>query len=407
MHSLLSRINMYIQSRYRAITSRKLLEFCIVTVCAIAFSYALAMCTMTVGNRETISKRDFVVYWSTGHLITQHRNPYDTVAIGQIEQSVGLIRREGSMYMRNPPWSLPLAWPLGFLPLWPASLLWSAILLASLGLSVRILHLFYGRPRSERYILGLTFMPALFCFSTGQTSMLALLGLTIFLRYYRTHPLEAGAALTLCFLKPHLFLLFGVVLAIWIVRERGYRLLLGFIAAQSVLCLLTQRLDPHAWQQYIDLLHATGRDWNRVYTFSFFLRRFVYPHQLWMQYVPAAIGILLACAWFWKHRDQWDWNREGHLLILWGLLVAPYSWLYDLCIALPALLYLGYRAPRLTAMSMILISAGIELELWIFSATTFYYSGLWSTPAIILWYFIVQRQSRVQALVAEPELVTV
>jgi len=407
MHFVLSCISTYIQSRYKAITPRKLLELCIVTISSVTFGYALCLCVHTVADSKLIGHRDFAVYWATAHLMTQHRNPYDSVAIGHIEQSVGLIENGSSMYMRNPPWSLPLAWPLGFLPFWPSSLLWSAILLGSLGLSVSILHLFYGRPRSERYILGLTFMPALFCFCSGQTSLLALLGMTIFLRYYRIHPLWSGAALTLCFLKPHLFLLFGVVLAIWIVRERGYRLLLGFITAQSVLCLLTQWLDPHAWQQYTELLHATGKDWNLTYSICYALRFFVYPHQLWMQYAPAAIGILLACAWYWKHRDYWDWNREGHLLILWGLLVAPYSWLYDQCIALPALLYLGYRVSRLIAMSMVLISAGIELQLWIFGMDYFFYSNLWCIPAIILWYYLALRQSRVQALVAEPELVTV
>ena len=41
----------------------------------------------------------------------------------------------------------------------------------------------------------------------------------------------AGAALLLCAAKPHLFLPFGIVLLLWIITRKQYRILAGFCVA--------------------------------------------------------------------------------------------------------------------------------------------------------------------------------
>jgi hypothetical protein len=66
---------------------------------------------------DMAGKRDFVVYWATGQQLVHHGNPYDKDAVMRIERSAGLPTEAGTLYMRNLPWSLPLAVPLGFIGL--------------------------------------------------------------------------------------------------------------------------------------------------------------------------------------------------------------------------------------------------------------------------------------------------
>ena len=133
--------------------------------------------------------------------------------------------------MRNPPWALPLAYPLGFLPLRLAGILWSLLLLACLLISVRMVRELHGSPPNRIHWLGFAFTPALICLTMGQTALFALLGLVLFLR-------SIAAALSLPAPRfgsaPSSRICFCPLprrVAAWIVFSRAYRLLAGAAAA--------------------------------------------------------------------------------------------------------------------------------------------------------------------------------
>ncbi len=148
---------------------------------------ALFLCVMPFAANLS-GGRDFVVFWATGQQLVHHANPYDGDAIVKIERSAGLSFPEGAMFMRNPPWGLPLAYPLGLIGMRAGALLWSLALLASLIVSVRLLWRLHGRPRSYLHWLGISFAPALICLVMGQTSLFALLGYVLFLDLHQEHP---------------------------------------------------------------------------------------------------------------------------------------------------------------------------------------------------------------------------
>jgi hypothetical protein len=202
--------------------------------------------------------RDFVVYWATGQQLAHHANPYETEAMGRLERGAGLDPPYGVLYMRNPPWGLPITLPLGLVGVRLGALLWSLTLLGCLLLSVRILADLHGRPRSLLNWLGYSFAPALMCVIVGQTSLFALLGLALFLRLLAQRPFLAGMALWLCTLKPHLFLPFALVLAIWIVLERSYTVVLGLVVAMVVSLGITWLIAPAAWAQYEQMIRISG-----------------------------------------------------------------------------------------------------------------------------------------------------
>jgi hypothetical protein len=332
--------------------------------------------------------RDFVVYWATGQQLAHHANPYDHDAIGRIERGAGLDPGYGILYMRNPPWALPIALPLGFLGLRLGALVWSIVLLGGLLLSVRILGELHGQPRSLLNWLGYSFAPALMCVIVGQTSLFALLGLALFLRLQEPRPVLAGMALWLCTLKPHLFLAFALVLALWIVLEKAYRVLLGFAVAMAVSLGITWLLAPAAWSQYEQMIRISGIENEFIPCLGVALRIWINPQWTVLQYLPAMAGCIWAAVWYWTKRSRWSWKSDGSLLMLVSLVCAPYSWLFDQTLAIPALLYAAYiTRSRLLLSVLALGSVAIEgaLMMGVKLPSPLF---VWVGPASLGWFLL-------------------
>lgn len=370
-------------------------DVAIVTACALAIlSTALFLAVMPL-DRHLAGARDFVIYWATGQQLAHHGNPYDPVVMRALEHGAGFSGKASLVnYMRNPPWGLPLALPLGFFSARMAALPWSLVMLALLVCEVRLAWSMLERPRSHLDWLGYCFPPALVCVIMGQTSLFLLLGLVLFLRLHRTRPFWAGAALWFCTLKPHLFVPFGLVLLVWIVITRRYRIVLGLATALMVSCVLTLAIDPAAFQQYLAWAHSSGISDEFLPCLGVALRDLIDPQAKWLAFVPCAIGGVWALAWFWRRRATWNWLDHGHLLMLVSILVAPYCWFYDQSLALPAVLYAAVKTRSrpllgLLGLTYILLeiqpfyAAGPETAAW-----------LWPAPAWLLWYLLARRSER-------------
>jgi hypothetical protein len=343
---------------------------------------------------DMAGKRDFVVYWATGQQLVHHGNPYDKDAVMRIERSAGLPTEAGTLYMRNLPWSLPLAVPLGFIGLRPAAILWTLALLACLVVSVRILWRMHGRTRNYLPWLGVSFAPAMLCLTMGQTSLFALLGYVLFLDLHRRRPFMAGASLCLCALKPHLFLAFGVVLLAWILITRNYKILAGSGVGLAASCVAVSCIDPKAWIQYAQMMQTTGFVTEHVPCLSVALRVWLSPQTMVLTYVPAVLGCAWALGYFWSRRKAWDWMKDGSLLMLVSLLTAPYSWVYDDCLAIPALLHGAYLTRSRILLGVLALASVLimtELVCGIKLPTAFY---LWTTPAWLAWYLLACASAR-------------
>lgn len=292
--------------------------------------------------------------------------------------------------MRNPPWALPLVWPLGFLGLQGAALLWSLLLLGCLLLSVRLMHRIHGDPANRIHWLALSFPPALLCLSMGQTSLIPLLGPALFLDGQQTRPFRAGASLWLCALKPHLFLPFGVALILWIAVTRAWKVLAGAAASLALSLAAAWLLDPQAWHEYSRLMHSASVLNDYIPCLACALRVWTDPGGVWVQYLPASLACLWAAAWFWSRRSTWDWKTHGSLLLLVSLLVAPYCWNYDQTLAIPALVEAAYGTRSrnlLTALALTVVVLNLELGF----LPTFWLLWFWTTPAWLVWYLFATR----------------
>ena len=160
---------------------------------------------------------------------------------------------------------------------------------------------------------------------------------------YRTRPFLAGASLWLCALKPHLFVPFGVVLLVWILVSRSYKILAGAAVALAASCALTYLLDPTAWADYSQMMRTAGLE-NGVHPL---------PHRgaeaLALSRMPCGSSTWRRC---WAPSGHWAITgravRHGtgkNMAICWCLfrsVAAPYSWVYDGGLAIPALLQGAY-----------------------------------------------------------------
>jgi hypothetical protein len=363
-----------------------------VTVCGLAFGFTAGALCLALLLPNAPSTRDYIFFWATGQQLAHHANPYDPVAVTRIERSAGLPANLNPGVMRNPPWALPLVFPLGFLSLRVGWILWALLLLTCLVVSVHLLWIIYGRPRNRRYLLGYTFGPALICLTFGQTSLFALLGLVLFLRLHHTRPFLAGAALWLCALKPHLFLPFSVVLIAWVMVSRSYKLLAGAAVAMAASCAIIFAIDPLAWIQYSQMVRSSGIEKEYIPCLSYLLRDWLSPHSIWLQYLPAALGCTWAMAYFWPRRHTWDWMKNGSPLMLVSILVAPYSWIYDQGLVIPALLRGAFLARfRSLLIALAFMSALVEIALFrsLSHPNDMVFWTYWTAPAWLAWYLIV------------------
>lgn len=355
-------------------------------------STAIALLVLPLGHNFAGS-RDFAIFWATGRQLVRHGNPWNAAAMGALERAAGFTGH-GSYFMRNPPWTLPLTLPLGFFSARAAALPWSLLLLAVLAAALGMLWKAFGRPRNPIDWLGYCFPPALICAAMGQTSIFPLLGIALFLRFHRSRPFWAGTALWFCTLKPHLFLPFGVALLLWIVVSRSYRIVLGAGTALAISCLVTGILDPAAWTQYLDWARQSGISNEAVPCLAVALRARIAPSAAWLDFVPAAVACLWAVVWFWLKRNEWSWLDDGGLLLLVSLLVAPYCWINDQCLALPALLFAASRTRSrwlLTALGGLCFLLALQVFVVGRLNSAWY---LWPAPAWFAWYLLARTAAR-------------
>lgn len=335
---------------------------------------------------ENIANRDFIQFWAGAKQLVHRANPYDKEAVSHIEHAAGFTPA-GAQVMRNPPWALPLVFPLGFFGVRVAATLWTLVLFACLAISVHHIRALHRSPPGLAPWLGLCFPPALLSLTMGQTSLFALLGLVLFLRYHSVRPFAAGFALWLCALKPHLFLPFGVVLVAWTLIKRNYRIAAGALVSLALSNAAALILYPAAWPAYLRMMSSSAIQQEMKPCLSDFLLFWLNPAAIWIQYVPAALGCIWALGYFWRRRHAWDWISNSGPLMLVSLLLAPYCWFYDQALAIPAIMQGCYvTRRRWLLVLLVLLVALVDIEMCRVPETSFLY--LWNMPVWIAWYLL-------------------
>lgn len=351
-----------------------------------------AILTISLTSTGTTAQKDFLCFWAAGRLLIHHANPYDAAAVFALEKSAGYSETQ-PLVMWNTPYSLWLSLLAGLLSPVKAAALWILLITASIVASVRMLWNIHGRPPDRLHLLGYLFAPTFACTVFGQMSSFLLLGVVGFLYWHRSRPFLAGLCISLLALKPQVLLPFGLVLLVWMVLNRTYRVFLGAILGMAMAMAVPLWFRPAIWSDYLPILHTAVADSIIIPTVSSLVRIGVGGrHAQWVQFVPAILGGIWAIGYFARHRAQWDWNRHGPLLLLLSVFVAPYSWFFDEIVVLPAILaaayccaerdrsLLGFAIPNVAALLMVFFVVHVQSGAYI-----------WTTTAWLVWYLFATR----------------
>ena len=358
------------------------------------FGFGIVLLLLT-GNSP--GHHDVVSYWTAGRQLLHHANPYDSAAILQKELAAGVPSEDQVLLMRNPPWALCLVLPLGLVGVRAGSLVWTLLLLGCLLASIKtmseVLRERFGGGGSGLHLLGYTFAPALLCVLTGQTSLLVVFGLVIFLRFHLTRPYLGGSALYLCALKPHLLLPLAVALLFWSIRTENKRLLAGFLLTLSGATGVAMWFDPTVWMHYREMMQTSGIGVEFIACPAVALRCIISSKAMLLQYVPAAAGCVWAAFYYARNSAEWDWMEHGGRLLVISLVVSPYAWVTDQAILLPALLFASqWTVSAWPVRALMLSSAAIEIQ-QLCGVTMHSAWVLWTAPFWLAWYVIVLRQA--------------
>jgi hypothetical protein len=355
---------------------------CIILV---GFCFMAGFYVVSVSQKGAANK-DFVEYWAAGQQLVNGANPYDGAAILRLERTAG-FDPDRPLVSFSPPVALVFVLPLGLVGEKTGFIAWSLVLLAVLSVSNWVLWMVNGRPDSRLHLLGYLFAPALACQLAGQLGTFFLAGVALFLCLHRSRPYLAGAALLPCTLKPHLFLALAIVLVLWMIDRKAYRVLAGFAAMLFASCALSLWFDIHAWTQYSQMM-SVARPLNIfVPTLSMMFRLLIDRNAAWLQFIPEVCSCLWAIWFYWTQRARWSWTDQGLLLLLVSVACAPYAYFSDEAVLLPAVLAGVYRAVdsgrSLLPVALFAGVALIELLEVVKMNSPFY---VWTAPAWLAWY---------------------
>jgi hypothetical protein len=360
----------------------------------------IGILTLSMSGTTNYAQKDFISYWAAGQLLAHHQDPYDAGAVFTLEKSAGFTEPQ-PLVMRNPPYALLLALPLGLLGPESGVIVWSLVIVGALMLAVRILWILHGRQPDRQHLLLYAFAPALSCMQLGQTSTFALLGLALFLYWHERKPFAAGLSLVLLFIKPHLLVAFGLVLLLWCLNTRAWQVLAGAASGLAAATAIAFWFDPHVASHYLPVLGTAGGETSLIPTLSSLVRAYVFRGAAWGQSLPAVMAALWGVWYFQKHRREWSWHSHGLLLLVVSLWAAPYSWFTDEILVAPALLRGIYRSTEhnrrmaifgaLDAVALILLACNLPLHTGVF---------VWTPTAWLAWYLWANRPVS-EAVVAE------
>ncbi len=182
---------------------------------------------------------DFLSFYAGARLVGTP-DLYNHDRVKQIQSTEIGIPSDTLPFIR-PPYYAALLWPLGKLPYMTAYAVWQLLNLAAVA---GFVWLFPGGPRRKTLVFTWWSVPVFWSFANAQDLPLVLLWIAVTLRLHQKgHPVAAGAVLSVCATKAHLFLLLPLLIA----NRECRRLLAGLALGGAVLMLVSVAVAGPRW----------------------------------------------------------------------------------------------------------------------------------------------------------------
>lgn len=337
------------------------------TVALLAATLALSHCfsawyPVTFGQ---IGARDGVQYWAALNVALHGGNPYNPAEMLAIEQSIGYQPAQPVM-MWNPPWTAILLAPWLWGTFSDAMWAWRLAQIACVALVWRLLTPITASIEQKitaAAALAL-FYPVLDSFHSGQFGIMMMLGVAALLQPKSAEsPKVLVPALVLFVCKPHLFLPIFAFLAL------GKRVSLLLAALGLCITATLVVLGTGVIQQWLTSLYAplhpemiTHLVDYRGDTLSACVRSLAFNAGLGKTpWIMALFACLSVSGGVMVKQTTKSFEEAVPLLILLGLLLAPYGWMSDYALLAPLLIssrsHLELRERRMIVAAFLLLLA--------------------------------------------------
>jgi len=345
-------------------------------------------------NRDVVALDDFPEYWAAGRLNLWRQNPYSLEQMAELQRGIG---RQQPVMMWNPPWVLVLVTPFALLPSASARLLWYGL---HFGLAVWAcdwLWLVYGDTVQKRWLawlLALTFAPVLDALKYGQITVFLLAGSVLFLRAVRReHWLEAGMALALLLIKPHLLYLVVALALIWAGNHRKPGILVGLALAIVAATGGVLLVNPQVLNQYAAaVLRRPPVSWATA-TLGGMLRATLGPDSFWLQFAPMTVGLGWGLFHWIRRGSCWVWSEELPKIVLISVVTTAYGWTFDQSVLLLPLVVIAVRfwQGRWGTMQALLVVAYLLFDAWALFSSMPQLNYWWQALWLSAWWWVAWR----------------
>jgi hypothetical protein len=234
--------------------------------------------------------------------------------------------------------------PVSLVPFGLAKWLWLALLISALVMASDFCWQVYGGStyyREVSWLASILFLPGLFALYFGQITPLMLLGIAGFLWCLRQQrETIAGVFLCMLLVKPHVVYLFWILLLVWALHSRRWKLLWTPAFVFLLLCFVALSLRRAVYRDYISAMQSSYGPLIWATKSIFTLMSFIGVSQRsWMALVfPNLVGVAVATV-IWTRRPRpFQWKDYVNPILFISLLTTGYVWTQDWVVLMPAIL---------------------------------------------------------------------
>ena len=331
---------------------------------------------------------DFIYYWVLGRANSEHINPYAWDSALPLLNEACWPSNEGYINV-TPPWTIWLIKPFSLLEFEYGRITWLIFLALLLIVTIFLLtkKLDIGANLSKTTLLYslLSFSPLISSSYSGNHNIVVLLAVVIFIYLLKNEEVfKAGAVLSLCLLKPQLFIVFFSTLPI-ILWKGTLRLIAGLTCGLLLQFCISWSIFSDSYQFYFkspallkSALNFSGASLSQV----------IYEATDTSWQIPILLtGIMLSCYLVFHSKNKQATLVEIILPI--SLMSSPYTWGHSYIILLPTFLIFSeqlFDLNRVLAKWVLLILNGLILIPYIFIHVDYTAVLL---PIVLVCFFLI------------------
>lgn len=272
---------------------------------------------------------DFRAYWSASRLLMEGRNSYDPDNMLEMEQAHVDPEQSFTMMAWNPPTTFVFILPLAWAPFQIAKSVWFLVNLTLILLSCLLLGLVYlppGRvPLLTYNLIAVFFAPVLVALLIGQITFLVVFGVAASIALIkRENFFWAGVVLILTSVKPHMVMLIGPYLLLYMALRRKWPGWLGLGVAGAICVAILFILRPGWVTDFQGLLSIAPVNWATP-TLGGFLA--TYGIGSWSRYL--AFAFLPMVLIFLRQTSPISLETAASVLVLVTIPTTFFGWSYD------------------------------------------------------------------------------